>query len=296
MTAKAAKAPIKKTKTTKAKTTATNVAKATTKATTSTSKNPRSPKSNLRIWNLRFGIVLLLLAVAVVVFGNDKTLPLTTQYLAKDALGTEAAAGQTVFATATRHLWDVHVSWIVAKFLVLFGVTYLVTATVWRKQYEAWLDRGVNKVRWIGFGFGTGAMAVGVAMLSGISDVAYLVLIFASLLILGGLAATVELLGIGRKLRKFVIITALVTATLPVLAIGSTLLGVVLYNGNLPVYMYFIYASMLLLAGAVALACILRLRKRGKWADTIYTERMFMIWGLVASVVLAAQIFAGALQ
>lgn len=244
---------------------------------------------------MRLGIVLLLLAVAVVVFGDSATVPLTSQHLAKDALASEAA-GKDVFAAATRHLWDVPVTWLVAKFLVAFGALFVLTATVWRKHYENWLAKGVNKVRWIGFGLGTGLMAVAIAMLSGISDLGYLLLIFASLLILGSLATTVELIGPGRRLRKYEIITALGVAALPVVVLALNLKGVLLYDGAMPTYLYYIYGSMFLVAVAFALACIFRLRRRGKWADIVYTEKMLMGLGFVAAVVLALQIFAGVLQ
>jgi len=286
MTAKAAKSPTKKTKTAKPKAAAVRKVAA-------AEKKPAS--NNLRAWNLRFGVVLAAEAVAVVVAGSAKTVELTTQYLAKDTLATDAA-GSEVLATATRHLADVPLAWVVAAFLLLFAADFLLLATVWRKHYENWLVRGVNKLRWVGAGLGTGVMAVAIAALSGITDVGYLFLIFASLVILGSLASIVELIGVGRRLRKYVIVTALFTAALPVLVIANTVLGVVLYDGTLPAFMYYVYASMFLLAGAYALACILRLRRRGKFADTSYSEKAFMGLGFAAATVLALQIFVGALQ
>ncbi|HTH71906.1 MAG TPA: heliorhodopsin HeR [Candidatus Pristimantibacillus sp.] len=292
MTAKAAKPSTSKAKTAKSKATAAKPA-----ATNKTVKAVAAKKSGVSLpgWNLRLGIVLAVLAVLVVVFGSSKSVPLTTQYLSKDTLATEVSK-QDVLATATRHLADVHVSWLVAAFLLAFAATFLLVATVWRKHYENWLARGVNKLRWIGFGVGTGLMAVTVAMLSGIADLGYLFLIFSSLAVLGALATTVELIGIGRRLRKFDIITALFTAALPVIAIALTLVGVLMWDGSLPTYVYFVYLTMFLFAGAAAAACIMRLRKLGKWADTTYSEKMFMGWGFAAAVVLALQVFAGALQ
>src|SRR5262245_28687950 len=151
-------------------------------------------------------------------------------------------------------------------------------------------------MRWTAFGLGAGVMAAVVAMLSGITDLGYLLLIVGALVILGSLSTIVELLGPGRKLRKYVILTALGTAALPVLAIGLTLKGALFFNGSVPTFMYYIYGSMLLFAVAMTLACILRLRRRGKFADTLYAERIFMGWGFAAATVLALQIFAGALQ
>lgn len=298
MTAKTAKAPTKKPKTTKvAKVAKKPAVKAASVAKSEASAKPIKKvddKRSLRLWNVRLGIVLLLLAIAVVVAGDSSSVPLTMQYLSKDALASDAAS-QEVLAPAIRHLADINISWLVAKFLAVFGVFYLLYATLLRKHYETWLESGVNKLRWLGFGLGTGTMAVAVAMLSGISDLGYLILIFSSLVILGVLSTIVELLGPGRRLRKYIIITALFTAALPVAVIAMTLAGVLMYDGTLPVFMYYIYGSMSLMSVAMALACIFRLRRRGKWANTYFAERMFMILGFLASSILALQIFAGAL-
>lgn len=302
MAVKSVKAPARKAKTTKRSTK--SIAKA-VKRPSVEAEAPQKPqvpaksgdgKRSLRLLSIRLGVILVVLAVAVVVVGDSTTVPLTTQYLAKDVLATEAAGGSEVLATATRHLADVNVSWLVAKFLVIFAALFLLLATVWGKHYEAWLDQGVNKLRWVGFGLGAGSMAVAVAMLSGISDIGYLLLIFASLAILGSLSTVVDLIGPGRKLRKYVIITALGAAALPAVAVGLTLAGALLYGGSLPPYMYFVYGSMLLFVTAFVLACILRLRRRGRWADALFAERGFMLLGFAAAVVLALQIFAGALQ
>ncbi len=259
-------------------------------------RNTEEQKRGLRNLSLRLGAVLLVLAIAIVIAGNSSTVPLTTQYLAKDVLATEAAGGKEVLATATRHLADINVSWLVAKFLVVFAALFILLPTVWRKHYEAWLDQGVNKLRWVGFGLGAGVAAAIITALSGISDIGYLLLIFASLAILGSLATVVDLIGPGRKLRKYVAIAALGAAALPVVVIALTLGGTIVYGGNLPAYMYFIYGSMLLFTVAFALAYFLRLRRRGRWADSLFAERGFMLLGFTAAVILALQIFAGALQ
>lgn len=239
--------------------------------------------------------MLLLLAVAVVVFGNSTTASFTTQYLAKDTLSSEAA-GHEVLATATRHLWDVNLSWLVAKLLVIFGVVFLLAATLLRKKYEAWLDRGVNALRWVGLGVGGGAVFTTVAMLSGVSDVSTLCLIFASVALAGLLTATIEFVGPGRHVRRLLAIGALVAVFVPWLIFVRTAGAVVMFDGSLPMYMYYLYASGTLLVVAVALATGLRIKQRGKWADTFYTERMFMVLTFIVATIPALQIFAGALQ
>jgi hypothetical protein len=69
-----------------------------------------------------------------------------------------------------------------------------------------------------------------------------------------------------------------------------------MYDGALPMYMYSLYAVVTLLLVAFALATHLRVKKKGKWADTMNSEKMFMGLLFVMAVIPALQIFAGALQ
>jgi hypothetical protein len=293
MTAKAAKAPTKKPKTTKPKSKPAVVSKP--QAIEKKAEKKVDGKKSLRLWNIRLGLVLVAVAVAVVVAGKTTSVPLTVQHLAKDALATEVA-GHDVFAPATRHLFDVHVSWLVAKFLVLVAAVYVLTATVWRKKYEAWLEQGVNPLRWVAYGAGGGAAVVTVAMLSGVSDISELMLIFGSVALAALLVTAIELIPSGRMLRRSLGIGAIVATFLPLLIFVRAAGAVPLFAGDLPVYLYFVYAVVVLFAVATGFAAYLSAKKKGKWADAFYAERMVLVLGFLASVVLALQIFAGALQ
>lgn len=300
MTAKAAKAPTKKTKTAKStKPAAASKSKTVTKSVAAKSADTKpvkvKKKFNPGVWSIRWGILLVALAVAVIVFAKDATTPVTIQYLAKDALQSEAAATE-VLAPATRHLWDMHVSWLVAKFLLIFGVVLLLAGTLMRAKYEAWLAKGVNKLRWVGLGLGGASVFVTISMLSGVNEVSKLTLICGSVLLAGLLAASVELLGPGRRLRRLLAAGAILAIFMPWLVVMRTAASVPLFNGSLPAYMYYLYASVTLLVVATGLALYLRIKQKGKWADTLYTEKMFMGLTLAAAVIPALQIFAGALR
>lgn len=261
-------------------------------------KAAKNPKGNARAWSLRLGVLLVAEAVAVVVAGGTKTVELTMQYLATDTLASDLAGkGTEVLATATRHLVDVRVSWLVAAFLLVLGATYILAATVWRKKYDQWLDEGVNKLRWAGLGLAGGLTMATVAMLSGVSDVSTLTLILGSILLAGVLATSVELIGDGRKpLRRLLALGAVLAVFLPWLTFVRTLGAVPMYDGALPTFMYFVYSSVTLLVIAVVLAGYLRTKRRGKWADAFYAENMFVALGFVGANIVALQIFAGALQ
>ncbi|HEY5805984.1 MAG TPA: hypothetical protein VIS56_01190, partial [Candidatus Saccharimonadales bacterium] len=245
------------------------VAKAPTQKSKVTKQMPKAEgegRNSLSAWNLRLGLLLVAVAAAAVVAGGSKTVQLTNQYLAKDTLASEAA-GHEVLAAATRHVADVRLSWIIAGFLLAFAVTYLLAATLWQKKYAAWLSRGVNKLRWAGFGVGGGIIVVTLAMLSGVSDISTLALVFGSVVLAGLLAASVELLGSGRRLRRLLAFGAILGVFLPWLISTANISGVVMYDGAVPAYLYYVYASATLLAVAVGLATYFRIKQRGKWAD-----------------------------
>jgi hypothetical protein len=297
----ATKSSAKKSKTTKPKAAAAKKDKAETVKTEPKIASPikanktKEPKKSLYDWNRGFGVALLLLAIAVLVIGNASSEPVTTQYLAKDELAS-AIGGKSVLAPAIRHLFDVPLSWMVAGFLSTFGVIYLLAATLVRTKYEAWLDRGVNNLRWLGFGLGGGLIIATISMLSGVSDISTLGLIFGSVLIASFLALAVEDLGAARQLRRMLAGGAILLLFLTWLIFVRSSGAVFMYDGSLPTYLYYLYASATLLLVAVCTALYLRVEKRGRWSDTFYTEKMFMGLGFVVASLLALQVFAGALQ
>lgn len=121
-------------------------------------------------------------------------------------------------------------------------------------------------------------------------------LIFGMVVMAGASAMAVELLGPGRNLRRLLAAVAVFGAVLPWLVFAGAMVAGGMFNGSLPNFLYYIYGSMFLLTVAVGLASYFRIKQRGKWADTVYAERMYMLLGFVAVSVLAWQIFAGALQ
>jgi hypothetical protein len=292
MTAKAAKAITKKAKTTKPKAAEVTKTKVVTKPKTA---ETGSLSAGLRGWNLKLGLVLLAEAIAIIIIGTSRTVEITMQYLAKDALAAEVS-GNVQFAAASRHVVDLRLSWVVAGFLAVFALTMILSATVWRKHYENWLFRGVNRLRWVGLGVGGGLIFTTVAKLSGVTDAGTLTLIFGSVVLAGLLAAAVEFVGADRRLRRFLGWGAILAVFLPWLVFARNGAGAAMYGGSLPLYLYFLYASVTLLVVAAGRALYLRVNQRGKWNSASYTEKMFMRLSFAAATIVALEIFAGALQ
>jgi len=272
--------------------------KTSTPPTVAASKVAKSDQNKaLLAWNKLLALVFAAQAVLIVVLGNSFSVPITTQYQAVDTLASEAS-GHEVLATATRHVFDVRLSYVVAIFLGLLAVSHLLMATLYRKRYESEVQSGVTGSRWATLGLSGAAMVVAVSLLSGITSRD--ALLFSVVLTLGGTIATAATLrlkqGAERPLSHWVCGLATVLSVWPwvVLASGA-LMGLAWYGGTIPGYMFGVYAGALLLLGMLILGTRFRILGKGRWADSYYTEKAYMALGFVAATLLAWQIFVGVL-
>jgi hypothetical protein len=66
--------------------------------------------------------------------------------------------------------------------------------------------------------------------------------------------------------------------------------------GEIPTFVYYIYASIFLFFNSFAINMILQYKKIGNWQDYLYGERVYIILSLLAKSALAWQVFAGTLK
>jgi len=249
----------------------------------------------LRKWHMVAGVVLGLQGLALAFLGNNTTAPVVLHYSALDTLATEANK-HDVFGVAARQLFDVPIVYVLSAALLAGAVIYLAAATRFQSKFEAAMDRGVNVVRWLAYAVGGVLLFDAIALLSGITDLVALKLLGAALVGACAAGLAVDLLGPGRPgLSRLLKVTALVSGALPWLALGGLLAATLMYDGNLPAYMYGVYVSGFILSVAIWIATLFRWQQRGRWANTLYSEKMFLLLGLATATALAWQLFAGAL-
>lgn len=249
----------------------------------------------LRTWNLIFAGIYAVQAALIAVLGKGTAVPVTVQYPALDTLATDAN-GHEIFAAASRTLFDIPIAYLLAAGLLVFALVHLLAATRYRLQFESVVDRGVGTSRWLAFGIGGALLMDAVYLLSGVTDMVKLILLAVSLLgaCIAGLA--VELLGPNRNgLSRLLKVAALVGGALPWLMLIGMTVGSYVFDGKVPPYLYGVYASTFILAFGIGLASWMRWQRRGRWGNTLYSEKMFMLLGLAAATVLVWQIFAGVL-
>ena len=139
-------------------------------------------------------------------------------------------------------------------------------------------------------------MIVLIAQLVGIADVAALLALFgvnASMILFGWLQERYEAPGGGGWLPFFF---GCLAGVVPWLAIGVYLLSLGSTSSAAPpTFVYGIFVSLFIFFNVFALNQWLQYRARGRWADYLFGERIYILLSLTAKSVLAWQIFAGTL-
>ena len=246
---------------------------------------PTARATSLRRWNLGIGLVHALQGVAVVALATAFVLPVTATFM-EGPPGSPAGAPTTLF--------DVSVAWGVALFLFLSaGFHWLVSSPSVFGRYITGLDARHNFFRWAEYSLSSSVMIVLIAMITGISDIAALIAIFAAnaaMIFFGAVQEKYE--GPGGSLWPFWM--GCVVGIAPWLAVGVYLWS----PGSAaepPAFVYAIFVSLFIFFNIFALNMWLQYRRVGKWRSYLFGEKAYIILSLVAKSLLAWQVFAGTL-
>lgn len=244
--------------------------------------------ASLRRLNVVVGLAHLVQAVVVLLISNDFAIPVVAA-VQTGPPGTELAIEKTFF--------ELNFSVAVAVFLLLAAADHLLMAapgTVgW---YESHLRRGVNYARWIEYSVSASLMIVLIAMLPGITNLYALIGLFAvnaTMILFGLLMEQVNRPGEAVSWWPFTF--GSVAGAVPWIAIGIALITSQAEGDGVPGFVYGIFVSLFLLFNCFALNQWLQYRQRGRFADYLFGERVYLILSLVAKSALAWQVFAGTL-
>jgi hypothetical protein len=248
-----------------------------------------APLDGLRRWNVVVGALHAVQAIAILALATPVSLPVGVTYL----IGPPGAGDFGGPAS----LFDLRIDVAVAAFLLLAAVDHLAMAAPGvRGWYEANVRRGVNPARWWEYSISASLMVVLIAMLSGITEGTALLAIFGvnASMILFGLA--MERTNLGRETvdwRPFVY--GCIAGAVPWLAIALQI-GVSQDNADgVPGFVIAIFITLFLLFNTFAINMWLQYRGRGRWADPVFAERVYLILSLAAKSLLAWQVYFGAL-
>ncbi|HET9850835.1 MAG TPA: heliorhodopsin HeR [Candidatus Saccharimonadales bacterium] len=249
---------------------------------------------SLRRFNVFASLVLIIQAIILLFIGRGSSgvRPVTISYLTKDNLASRAQ-GQSVLAQASHHLVSINLLYLVAAFLLVSGVSYFLSATIFNRTYKEDLQVNYNRQRWIGLAVSTALMMATIALLVGIYDLP-------SLILIAGLTALAALLGllleVVRPANWLSFWFGAGAIVLPWVVIILYLWGAYAYGSSLPVYIYWLLITMVLLFASLIVNTGFQRQKIGHWENYLFGEKMSIVLNLIAQTALAWQIFAGTLH
>lgn len=251
----------------------------------------------MRKWNISLSVLHLVQAIVVLVLSKSNGLPVTTNFLTNDTIAAQSA-GRPVLAAASHTLFNINLAHLVVVFFLLSAIAHAIIATKYRPRYEKDLKVGINRARWIEYGLSASVMMVAIGLLSGIYDISSLIMIFVLILIMNLMGLAMELYNQKQKqVNWFTYLVGCLAGIIPWLVFALYVISANVYGtGGIPTFVYFIYGSIFVFFNSFALNMYLQYRGKGKWADYLYGERVYMILSLVAKSALAWQVFFGTLR
>jgi hypothetical protein len=245
--------------------------------------------NNVALWlHLFQGVLMLALVKAA---GVDANYDITVNYLAfNEATQSLEQASNVVFS--------INFAWLVAGFMFMSAIAHASIITWYKKKYISDLEKGINKARWIEYSISASTMMVAIALLSGMQDLASLLMIFALVAGMNLMGLVMEVVNAGKKKPDWLsYIIGCGAGIVPWIAFGIYVWGANAYSVNgVPGFVYGIYASIFIFFNCFAINMYLQYKKIGKWSDYLYGERVYIILSLVAKSALAWQVYAGVFQ
>jgi len=252
--------------------------------------NKQITKSNLRKFNLTMGFLHLAQGIAILLLSKVFTLPISGSFLAFN-VNTQSLEPTTVA------LFNLSLPILIAIFFFLSATAHFVIATVYNKQYNKDLSRGINKARWIEYSLSASIMMIAISLLVGIYDVMSLVMIFALAAIMNLMGLVMEIHNQTTKQTNWLSYWVGCLAGLVPWLVVSFYMWLGANNGSsAPTFVYWIFVSIFLFFNCFAVNMVLQYKKIGPWKDYLYGERAYIILSLVAKSLLAWQVFAGTLR
>lgn len=252
------------------------------------SSNEQERIRSLRNFNLGAGLLHLIQMGTVLALANGFTLPIKATYMS-GAPGTTFAQPVTLFRD--------HVGITVAIFLGISALFHFIVASPqYFPRYSASLLKKRNIFRWVEYSISSSVMIVLIAQLTGVSDFAALLAIFAinaSMILFGWLQEKYTTPGDGQWLP---FIFGCIAGVVPwIIVVINVIAPKSPSDAKPPAFVYGIIVSLFIFFNCFAIVQLKQYRARGKWSDYLRGEKAYIILSLLAKSALAWQIFGGTL-
>lgn len=245
--------------------------------------------NNFRKLNFWAGCLHLISFVLILVLSNDASLPVVATYLTE-------APGTGNFSDPI-NLFNLNISYMVAAFMALSAFFhFFICLPSTFKKYTMGLKRGINSYRWIEYSLSSTIMIIVILQLNGTAD--YIALLGISgvnicMILFGWLQERYVKAGHGDLLPFWF---GCFAGAIPWIA---TALNLITPKGpaetTTPGFVYGIVISIFLFFNCFALVQWKQYQAKGKWANYLHGERIYIILSFVAKSLLAWQVYSGSL-
>jgi hypothetical protein len=247
--------------------------------------------AKLRRFNLFMGALHLASGAMMVILGNDFELEIS-------AFSLDGPPGTPLSDGTLHSVMGVPLAWATASFLLLSAFFHFLIATVGFGAYGSELRHGRNRFRWVEYALSSTLMIVLIALVTGITDLAALIAIAfvnASMILFGWIMEMVN--AADRKAWWTPFWFGCIAGIGPWAAVLTYLVVNVSRDGGEgpPGFVYGIIFSIFFFFNTFAINQWLQYRQKGRWADYVHGETVYIVLSLVAKSVLAWQIFANTL-
>lgn len=252
----------------------------------------------LRKFNLAMAILHLLQGLIMILIGSnlDFSRDIYTFYLKFERIMGNGESFNIAPNPEIMFTFDFVGIW-VASFLLLSSIAHFLIAGPLYGFYVENLKKKFNPIRWVEYALSSSVMIVFIALLFGVWNFWTLFLIF----VVNGL---MNLFGYSMELHNQLTdevnwtnyIFGWIAGIAPWIVISAYFLNTQSVGGEIPWFVYWIFAVELILFNIFALNMLLQYLEVGPWEDYLYGERMYQILSLVAKTLLAWLVFAGVFQ
>jgi len=243
----------------------------------------------LKRFNQAMGVLHLVQGVLILLLSTSSTMPVQQTLLDFDPESGTVIQDRNV-------LLDMPLAPLVAIFLFCSAVAHFSVSTgrgfEW---YASNLKKGINYARWYEYAVSSSVMVVLIAMLCGIWELSALILMFA-------LNATMNLFGLMMELHNqttqktnwtsymFGSFAGLVVW----IVLGIYFFGALLDStDSVPWVVYLIFPILAAFFNIFAVNMILQYRGKGRYADYLHGEKVYVLLSLTSKSALAWLVFAG---
>ncbi|MSO59857.1 MAG: hypothetical protein EXQ63_05985 [Ilumatobacteraceae bacterium] len=245
--------------------------------------------NKLRRLNLIAGFLHLASLVAILLLSNDASLPVNATYLTE-------APGTGNFSDPI-NLLNLNIGYMVAAFLALSAFFhFFISSPAMFPRYVSGLQNHINMFRWVEYSLSSSLMIIVILQLNGTADYIALLGIFGvnvCMILFGWLQEKYTTPGDGDLLPFFF---GCLAGSIPWIATAINLASPKgPTNATPPGFVYGIVISLFILFNCFAIVQWKQYKARGKWANYLHGERIYIVLSLVAKSVLAWQVFSGAL-